>query len=206
VSSKGPETPIQLKITLPPRLILIALIIWAVFVAAYICLSAYRGIIVFGASSLGALSALIGAIYLARGLILAVQQQEDLMHQKKTENAWRYIERWNNPQYHYVKMAGVKVLKMNETEKAEIVTVKINEDEAFRSNVTDLLNFFEEMAIAIDMGVADENTLKRAFRGLLHLYCMALQDFVKQRRTKFNNPRILLEIENLYTRWSSDSN
>jgi len=148
---------------------------------------------------------LMGAIYLARGLILTAQQREDAIRQKKAENAWRYLERWNNPQYHYVKMAGVKVIKMNETEKAETVTVKINEDGTFRSNVTDLLNFFEEMAIAINMGVADEDTLKRSFRGLLHLYCMALEDFIKQRRSKFNNPRIFLEIENLYTRWSSNS-
>ena len=205
MSNKRLETPIQLRITLPPKLIVIMLIVWGAFVAAFIFFSAHRGIIIFGASSLGALSALAGAIYLARGLILTAQQQEDAMRQRKIENAWQYLERWNNPQYHYVKMAGVKVIRINETEKPEAVTAKINEDETFRSNVADLLNFFEEIAIGVSMGAVNEDPLKRAFRGLLNLYCMALQDFIEERRKKFNNPRIYNEIENLHKRWSSNS-
>ena len=199
---QGPEKPIRLTITLPPKLIFTMLIVWGAFVAAFIFLPTYRPAIIFGASSLGGLSALAGAFYLARGLIVTAQQQEDAMRRKEVENALQCLERWNNPQFHHVKIAAGKVIEILEKQDAGAVATQVTGDATFRSNVTDVINFFEEMAIAIYSNIADEDTLKRGFRGLVHLYWMALQDFAEQRRQRFSNPRIFIEFENLHKRWS----
>lgn len=201
---QGAETPIRLTVTLPPKLIGIMLAVWAAFVAAFIIYPAYRAAIVFGASSLGGLGALAGAFYLARGLILTAQQQEDAMRRKEMENAFRYLERWNNPVFHHLKIAAGRVIEIQEKQGAEAVTDELNKDAIFRSNVTDVLNFFEEIAIAINSKIVDEKTLRRAYRGLIHMYCMALEDFVVHRRQKFSNPRLFVEVENLHKRWSKN--
>ena len=201
---QGTEAPIGLRITLPRNLIFWMLIVWGAFVAAFIFLPDHRTTVVHAASSLGGLGALAGAVYLARGLLLTAQQQRDAMRQKELENAFRYLERWNNPQFHHVKMAAGKVIEIRENQDAQAVTARVTQDDTFRSNVTDVINFFEEMAIANDAKIVDEAMLRRTFRGLVHLYWMALQDFAEQRRQRFNNPRIFREVERLHQRWSEN--
>lgn len=213
MSDHGPETPFRFTFTLPPKLIAIMLLVWGAFVAAFFIWPAYQPTIIFGASSLGGLGALAGAFYLARQLVLTTQQQKVAMQQIKTEQeaaikqkrleiALRYLERWNNPQFHHVKIAAGKVLEIKEKKGEEAVTALLYEDATFRSNVTDILNFFEEIALAIDLEVVDEDTLKRAYSGLVHLYFMALQNFIEKRRNQFTNPLISIEVENLHKRWS----
>lgn len=201
--NKKPEESISLKITLPPKLILLMLSIWIVSVIVFILFPAnQRDCVIFGASSLGGIAALIGAFYLARGLMLSAQQQRNALDQKAKENALRYLERWNDPQFCEFKVDAEQVIKIQEKENSKAVAVKIHEDDTFKRRVSDILNFFEEIAIAVDSKTVDEDILRRAYKGLLNLYCMALQDFIKDSRRRFGNPRLYIEIENLHKRWS----
>jgi hypothetical protein len=134
--------------------------------------------------------------------MLSAQQQRNALDQKAKENALRYLERWNDPQFCESKVDAEQVIKIQEKEGTEAVTAKINENDTFKRKVSDILNFFEEIAIAIDSRTVDEEILKKAYRGLLNLYCMALQDFIKDSRRRFGNPRLYIEIENLHKRWS----
>jgi hypothetical protein len=77
------------------------------------------------------------------------------------------------------------------------------QDGAKSANVADVLNFFEEMAIAIQLEVADEETARRFFRGIVVTYYDALRGWIEKRRSERSNPRFFREIEWVWERWKA---
>lgn len=156
-----------------------------------------------------------GAFYLARGLVqtaqqreraeqIAVEQRERDQRRRQIEAAFHYMERWNNPQFYHVRSAFREILRvgMAETEGTRRVMDRLAADDSLRSNVMDVMNFFEEVAVAIDLQIADEELLRRVFRGILSSLWMTLEPFVNQRRTMLRNPRVFVECEALHKRWA----
>lgn len=197
-----PEQPVQLTLRLPPRLVTALALTWALVVAGFIYFPTWQPAIVFAASSLGGLAGLAGALYLARGLILTAQQRQNAERQERVKEAFHYMERWNSPHFYHTRTASREILRLGTAEGAERVKTTLAGDAALRSNAMDVMNFFEEMAIAIDLNIADDQILKRAFRGLVAAHWMTLEPFVNERRRVLGNPKLLIECEALHKRWA----
>ncbi len=70
-----------------------------------------------------------------------------------------------------------------------------------RSVVQDVLNHFEELALAVRRGIVDEAVLKDYFRFVVIDYFSVFEDWVRKLRAEARNPAGYAELEWLRDRW-----
>jgi hypothetical protein len=73
-----------------------------------------------------------------------------------------------------------------------------------RQNLFAALNFFEEIALAVNMGLADEEILRRMYRFTVVRGYGSVAPWVKKRRDEAEAPRIWTEVERLYESWKAE--
>ena len=63
------------------------------------------------------------------------------------------------------------------------------------------LTFFEGMALAANQGNADDETLRKCFRGILLSYYLGLDGWIHKMQAVTNRPGLYAQIETLSNRW-----
>lgn len=79
--------------------------------------------------------------------------------------------------------------------------VEINGDLKKRTVVVEIFNFYEEMAVAINLGSVDEEALKRFFRTIVLRYWDDYGYWVGQHRLNRQAPRFATELEEVARKW-----
>jgi len=204
MTNRLPEEPVrfQLTLSLPPRLLLALGLAWGLVVVAFALFPIWQPVIVFAASSLGGVAGLAAAFYLARSIVTAAQHAERTEKRERLKIAFQYMERWNNPHSYHVRNASREILRIGATEGTERVRRALSDDAGLRSNVMDVMNFFEEMALAVTLDTADEGTLKQAFQAMFTMHWMTLSPFINERRAVLGKADLLIECEKLHGRWA----
>jgi len=159
-----------------------------------------RPLIAFTAACIGGAAAVTAATYAGRSLALSAQQQREHLESSKRLGALKFVERWNNPGMHHVKLTARDVVR-EKRKTPELDLEKELEDRTKSANVADVLNFFEEMAIAIQLGLIDEGTVRQFFRGIVVTYYDAFGGWIEKRRSERSNPRFFKEYEWLWKQW-----
>ncbi len=142
-----------------------------------ICLHArfkdFRETIVYGSSLFGG-----GAAVYA--LLLNVQA-------RRAGAANRFIERYNEPSFENLRKA-----------LAEHIRGKDVDEHSRRS----LLNFFEELALAVNNREADEQLLRGFFLSISGKCYRSVEAYIKTAREQGSQPTAFCEYESLYKRWN----
>lgn len=179
------------------------------FVFAFWMWPAQREIVKFAAACFGGAAAVTAAVYAGRQLELSARQQKERLEEtrRRAEEARQlaaltFVERWNSPLMHHVKLT-VRDLLREKRKNPQLDIEKQLEDPTKSANVGDVLNFFEEMATAIQLKVADDETARSFFRGILVTYYDALAGWIEKRRSERSNPRFFKEFEWLWNRWKA---
>jgi len=129
-------------------------------------------------------SAVLGGIVAIYGLLLNVQSA-------RNASARRFLERWTDPQFAKYRAA---VSKMLHGKDATFETLD-------RQTVLAILNFWEEMAIAVLRKEADEAILKDFFYTVaLGCYRVA-GPWIERNRNELNQPTAYVPFQKLYNRW-----
>ena len=205
-----PKDPSKLgTIKFPVFASLLLLIAVAILTIIFHLCSKWRDTMTFGIGA-GALAAgALGAYYLGRGLSETIRQRsESISEQKiarteqKIARAFDFIRRWNDPSLAQIKAIFREIIESGKAHVAEHVEQLIQNDRTKRSAVVEVLNFFEELAIAVHTGVADNETLYRGFRGPLREYHATLQDWIKQHRSSKQRPTMWEEVDKLVNEWN----
>jgi len=122
---------------------------------------------------------------------------------EKRLTAMAFARDWNNPHFFHAKTNGRQILeyfKKNghiDDQKKYIASVP-----ALESNLNDVLNFFEALAVAIALELAEDETAKRFFRSIASQYWNAAEAFIRNKRAERNNARLYQELEWLCcTKW-----
>jgi len=74
-------------------------------------------------------------------------------------------------------------------------------DKELWTNVIQILGIFEDIAIAISTGYADESTLYRSLSGMVPVFNNGLRGYILQLREKSGNATYYKELENLNDAW-----
>jgi len=100
----------------------------------------------------------LAAYYIGKTLQITVIQREEGLKAVRIEKAFSYIHRWNAAPFQDRQQWRALLDKMHGMTPAQIANLLQNE-RADRAVIVDVLNFFEEVALAVNEGLADEQTL-----------------------------------------------
>lgn len=179
-------------------ILLIALASVVLVVAHLYVPEEFKDWLIFTASVVGGAGALIAAV-------TAIDARGDQLRQDKADAAFTFIHLWLNPQFFYVKTNGrelLKNIKELKTEKEQLDYLN-SVDQAKYSNLLDVLNFFEALAVGVRADHVDEDTAKNFFRSMLIEYWNGAEGFIKRRRAERMNARLSCHMEWLHDRWKS---
>lgn len=124
------------------------------------------------------------------------QRENDLDNFGMRLRAMAYGERWNDATMFHVREVCRAALD-EVAEGGNIIEVTKGKE----TNVSHLLNFFEEIGLAIDDSLADEELLRRQFSGLITPLWRTLFPWVQIRRKKFNDDSLWVKVQWLSERW-----
>jgi hypothetical protein len=164
---------IQFRFSIP--LVVVVAIVGLTVIVAYGRVREYRDTIQFA-------SGLVGGAVAIYALLLNVQT-------RRSTAASRFVERYNEPTFAELR----KVLS-----KAISTPSHTLEPHSVRS----LLNFFEEMAIAVNSKEADEKLARGFFFSISGKFYRALEGQIRDLREAGNQPTAFIEYEKMYRRWN----
>jgi Domain of unknown function (DUF4760) len=163
----------------------------------------FRDELTFFGVAFGMAGGVVAAYYIGRTLQITVNQRDELLDAERVNKAFSYIHRWNATPFderkHFRSLMN-KIRALSPTE----VTKQLDADQADRAIVVDVMNFFEEMSIAINEGLADEETLVKFFRSMLEWYYQRFSDWIQNLRTDGGGrprPRVYIQLEEVAKRW-----
>lgn len=155
-----------------------------------------RSVIAYGSSLFGAMVALLTLLYTAQN----IKQAND---EKRSAAAAKFAERWNSPSYLDLKKQW---RNLNEEMKMKKLTPEgrstcLMNDVDKRMIVVEVLNFFEEMAVAVNTNALDAELLKRFFQTVVLRAWDRYGYWVAQYREGDGGRRIYTDLEELVSTW-----
>lgn len=199
-SQKNPHSLLSIKLPTNIRItITIALLaLVVVLTALHFYLPAHRVTIEFFALSLTAASAIGSLFYLARTL-------QGHLEQRPKDRAWKLVDRWNSPNFFYCRKSLHEVLEIyrlngnSQAKATEFLDHATHQENA--TNTRNVLNVFEEMAVAVNMGEADEQLLLDTFKSPIIQTFVALEHWITLHRERAGRDTLWEHGQGLYKRW-----
>jgi Domain of unknown function (DUF4760) len=143
----------------------------------------------------------VAAYYIGRTLQVTVSQRDELIESERVDKAFSFIQRWNGAPFSARQKWRALFQKVKGQSPTEVVTmVQSGPDRAI---LVDVFNFFEEMSLAINEELADEETLIKFFRDMAESYFAHFEEWIKKSRTDSNHPRprVYVQFEAVVIRW-----
>lgn len=187
------EFPIGISSALTVLVIGAALIFWYV--------PRLRDILTFLGAAFAMAAGVIAAYYIGKTLQITVNQRDEGLNADKVDKAFSFIQRWNTAPLNERKLWWSLLQDMRSRSAPEIDDLLQQVEN--RTMVVEVLNFFEEMSLAVNEGLADEVTLAKFFRTILEGYYSLLADWINKQRTDRTHPRprVFIQFEELAKRW-----
>jgi Domain of unknown function (DUF4760) len=165
---------------------------------AYAFLPTERALLDFIALALTAAGGVGGAFYLAESLRAQVEQQ-------RSTEAFALMARWNSPDLLDARRAWHTISDTFQDKGAAAVKDFLLDPKQTDQvlNVRHVLNFLEEIAMAVTHEHADEDLLHDFFAGIVKRAHEALGQWIPDHRRKTGRNTIWERFDQLYTRWET---
>ena len=174
----------------------VAVTIWAFFASSS---HEPKDIVPVTAAGITATALVYAAMSLHANQIL----NERKLLQEKKQLSLNLIGEWHKPDMAKLTIVGAAVRKeVKDLHPKEVVDILTNDKEK-QMAVVSMLNYMEKMAISVDVGVADEETLREFFDSIVRLNYHALRGFIEYRRTELSDASVFIKYEGLAKRWGS---
>ncbi len=168
---------IQIRLSVPALAIIVLLAGGIVYLFA-VSSADHRETIKFAAALLGGAT----AVY---SLLVSAQSTRNAAARK-------FIERWTDPGFADYRKAMSEMANTNSL-------AGLN-----RQMILAILNFWEEIAIAVLSKEANETLLKDFFRSVAVKCFLVAKDWVVEQRKTHNHPAAYIQYERLYGRWAAN--
>jgi hypothetical protein len=150
------------------------------------------------------------SLYTAKVLKFTVQTQnataielaekEARLERQLLENAAaRFGERWTDASMFHLRKE-CRLLIENRSDPASILS-ELNGDTNRPVNVGNILNFLEELAMAVNKGRCSEEIAKGLFCGIVVNIWHSAEPWIRQQRTNRGRPQLWMELGRLYASW-----
>jgi hypothetical protein len=178
---------------------LIGLVIAAsLLVFLFAVLPTRRDLLRFVLAVLATGGGVVGAYYVGRGLRLNAESQ-------KTTRTFEFPTRWGDPTWVQTRASVIDLLKelqnKAEDERLALTEKAIAEKPGLEADIRAILNFLEQVALSVNLGLVDVDIIDRLYRTMVVRTYGALAPWVNKERDERDARRIWVEIERLYGEW-----
>lgn len=203
-AGKIAEINVRFPITITAILLVVVVGLSVVF---YLVTSSWRETLIFLAAATAAGATVGTAFYSARTLNIALQKEDKIRERESSldtlarkQRAMAYAERFGEPGMHYLRDICRQVYDLRGSPPEAVQTFANNASN--KTNVTNMLNFFEEMGFAIEAELVDTDLLRDQFCGVVTSVFQILRPWIEQERVNRGRPNIWIKVERLNGDWS----
>ncbi|MDE0332849.1 MAG: DUF4760 domain-containing protein [Nitrospinae bacterium] len=178
---------------------LVAIIFVGVIVGVYFFLPAHKELATFIAIAVGAASAIVSAFYIAQSVYANVESEQMTRTMSLTSE-------WNTASFFDSKKAVIGLIKpiaaKPREERLKIIQEEIKDNEILELNITNVLNYLEDLAVLVDKGFVDEETIRELFQTNGLRYYDVFEPWIADLRNRRGN-RLYQGLENLCRKWNN---
>ena len=157
--------------------------------------SATSRIVQFIASGIGVAAAVASAAYVGIGL-------QEGNRQRRVESAFQYALRWQAPEFKKTRRSWGKIAS---TVKPSDIVELLGKNPKKKHHAFEMFALFEEMALGLRMGMSDESTLKRLFKGIVIRSYRVAEPWIASTRLQLGSDDAWCEFEWLHEKWAENS-
>ncbi|MEM9091940.1 MAG: DUF4760 domain-containing protein [Cyanobacteria bacterium P01_F01_bin.53] len=163
-----------------------------------------KKIVTFAAASAGTVASVASAVYVGISLKQSVDTQEQMLLLNASNNSIAYIQRWNDNFHRNVRTRDLASLVANTSKKDRSILVKreMEDDKDLRIEVISTLSFLEEMALAVQKGLVNEEIIKEFFTDIVQDYMRIFESWIYQRRVEKAAPNLYSALRDIYSAWN----
>ncbi len=180
----------------------IAFSLAALFIALSLCFPNEKEFLRLVAGAVAAAAAVTSAFYIGQNLRQGTVSE-------KLNRTILYTSHWNDPNFFHARKSYREIMaqmlqKMEQEPKGDrlkLINELIDEEPDREQNLTNVLNFFEEMALLINKGVIDEGVIEEIYHTVIVRCYSQLEPWIRELRSK-RGERVYGDLKKLYERWS----
>lgn len=192
----------KIDVSIPTRAFIIVGLSIAALTIFYFCVpTESQGTVIFFTVVLAAGSAILTAFYAAKALEISIHAHNNQITQNRKEAAMRFGERWNDPNMYHVREVCRNIFEKASEEDADLNKII----ESRKTNVIHILNFFEELAIAIKYDTLDTEIVINQFGGIMKSAWSILEPWIVEYRKFRERPLMWVVLEELVNEWNGDT-
>lgn len=144
------------------------------------------------------IATIFGLFFLAWQVMIAVKVSKMELDQKKKDRALQYIARWNDIDFNKLRRGVLVRFRQISHENLTEELKQIEADTAMKGDTHFLLNYLEEVAIAINHGHTDFDISFLFFGPLCVQYFELINPYILRQREIKHDRSIWIEIEQYY--------
>ena len=152
----------------------------------------------FLTTAIGTTAGITSAFYVGQNIKLNTES-------KVLDITASYISRWSDPSFDPVRKAAYKIhemLDVNQPSKnSDIIQNALDSDLDLKLNLLDALNFLEEMALCVRLGIIDEKTAFEFYRSIVQTYCSTFNIWIAKLRSDKKNDMLFRNLTDLCDAW-----
>ena len=191
----------KINLTIPIQVGLLGIVLSAAFTFAFHSSSEKdRQTLTFLATALGTSAGVSSAFYVGQSIRLNAES-------KRLDITTSYISRWSDPAFDPVRKAAYRIHEMldpNQPNKnSDIIQNALDNDLDLKLNLLDALNFLEEMALCVRLGIIDERTAYKFYRSIVLTYCSTFYIWIAKLRNDKGNDVLFRNLTDLCDTWKN---
>lgn len=190
----------QVNISLTLRIGLISFLLSIFLTLVHAVKKEYRETLTFLVTALATSAGGTSAFYALRSIQQNVESQV-------IDRTLVYITRWNDPEYLPVRKTAAEIYHLisgkSVVDQEKILTDYLDQNPDKKQDITNVLNFLEEMAICIEKGIIKEDLIYNFYRYIVLTYCETFAVFITQNRRMKNNSSLYKGLTDLDEKWKN---
>lgn len=147
-----------------------------------------------------------------KDVIKSLDQIKDTMVEtRRSDRTLEYIARWNSPDFDSFKEIAVEMRKIinnypDETKHPEIVLKALHQSQDLELKVSNILNFFEELALVVKKDLVDKDMIQDFFEYIFARYAALFKNYIEEDRKKRKYNELYINFTELNQQWQQTIN
>ncbi|NES22563.1 MAG: DUF4760 domain-containing protein [Symploca sp. SIO3E6] len=202
---------ITIKLTFSVGVSLVIISLGLTILHGFLMKKEHRETLTFMATALATSAAGASAVYALRSVKQDREQREadikQLAESQLLDRTLPYISRWNEPGFLPFRQKAQELYHLknsqsiNNQEKFIINYLSDPANNDTKQAIINLLNFLEELAVCIKLGLIKEDVIKKFYKGIVILYADTFYTLIKERRKEKGREEIFICLTDLCEKW-----
>ena len=167
----------------------------------------------FIVQTIGVSAGVVSVIYAGENIQRASKIKEEDEQLRKTDRALNYISLWNNPNFYIVRDVSTKIKEIiysdeNKNKKDEhpkLANEALSKDKDLEQKLIDILNFLEEVSMAVNKQLINEDIIKDFFVHIFERYAQIYNDYINEQRRLKEYEQMYINFTTLNSKWRNSN-